>query len=304
MASDGRVLQAKIAAGAAVVVAVAGFVVATNLRCTPEAAPSVLEAPKAARPDVDAAAGTFPVEFRSGPYRLRGDVLKPAGAEAFPAIVYNHGSERDPGLDAFQRMGEFLQSEGYVVFFPYRRGSTGSEGPYWKDEVKKRPDSEANDALVAQLDLHNDDVLAAIDWLAAQPYVDRDRIAVAGCSFGGIETVLAAERSPHVYAAVDFAGASASWASMPPLQERLKKAVRSARVPILFLQAENDFDTTPSRVLSAEMSAAGKPNAMRIFPPYGKTAMEGHARFCNRGMMVWAADVLAFLAKYDRQAPR
>ena len=46
----------------------------------------------------------------------------------------------------------------------------------------------------------------------------------------------------------------------------MKKAARAARVPVFFLQAENDFDTTPSRVLDNEMRRAGRPSRMQIFP--------------------------------------
>jgi dienelactone hydrolase len=210
-------------------------------------------------------------------------------------VVDDDGSEQDPGLDIFQDVGAFFQSHGWVAFFPYRRGTKASEGPYWKDEVKKRPESEEPQAVVEELEKENDDVLAAIAWIAAQPYVDPRRVAVAGCSFGGIHTVLAAERAPGIYAAVDFAGASMSWAESPPLQDRMRRAVRAARVPVFFLQAENDFDTTPSRALSDEMLIAGKPTQVKIFPPHGKTHMAGHAGFCTHGMSQWGDDVLAFL---------
>ena len=183
------------------------------------------------------------------------------------------------------------------MFFPYRRGAGGSPGTYWKDEVKKRPETPDHEATVLALDAENADVMAAVAWLGKQGYTDPARIAVAGCSFGGIHTLLAAEKGTGLFAAVDFAGASMSWGESPPLQERLKVAVRGARVPVFFLQAENDFNTTPSRVLSAEMTAAGKPNRMKIFPPHGTTPMGGHAGFCTRGAQEWGPDVLTFLAQ-------
>jgi hypothetical protein len=68
---------------------------------------------------------------------------------------------------------------------------------------------------------------------------------------------------------------------------------------VFFLQAENDFDTTPSRALSAAMVGAGKPARVKIYPPHGDTHRAGHAGFCNRGQREWGEDVLAFL-----RAPR
>jgi hypothetical protein len=106
-------------------------------------------------------------------------------------------------------------------------------------------------------------------------------------------TLLAAERGTNVRAAVDFAGASMTWAHNAPLRERLKRAVRAAPVPIFFLQADNDFDITPTQVLSAEKPG----NPSKIYPPHGTTKMEGHAGFCNKGQGEWGQDVLDFLVK-------
>ena len=69
---------------------------------------------------------------------------------------------------------------------------------------------------------------------------------------------------------------------------------RNAKVPVFFIQAENDQDTGPSRELSAEMSRLGKPNRMRIFPPFGKTAEDGHS-FGYLGSSLWGPDVITFL---------
>jgi dipeptidyl aminopeptidase/acylaminoacyl peptidase len=41
---------------------------------------------------------------------------------------------------------------------------------------------------------HLNDQLAALAWLRMQSFVDPDRVAVAGNSFGGIEVVLGTEK--------------------------------------------------------------------------------------------------------------
>jgi dienelactone hydrolase len=226
---------------------------------------------------------------------LRGSLLRPAGGGPFAAIVYNHGSEEDPSLEFLGDLGLWFQKRGFVVLFPFRRGASGSEGQHWEKVVKMRPEAERDLATVEQLDAQSDDVLAGIAFVRAQPYVDSRYVAVLGCSFGGIETVLAAERSADVYAAVDFAGASYTWSKSAPLRERLVASVRNARVPVFFVQASNDFDTTPTLTLSAELADAGKPSLAKIFPPHGRTTMMGHAHFCNHAMDEWGSDVLAFL---------
>jgi len=48
---------------------------------------------------------------------------------------------------------------------------------------------------------HLDDQLAALTWLRKQPFVRPNRVAVAGNSFGGIESVLGSERESYCAAA-------------------------------------------------------------------------------------------------------
>lgn len=136
-------------------------------------------------------------------------------------------------------------------------------------------------------------------WLRAQNFVQSDRIAVAGNSFGGIETVPGAERASYC-AAVDSAGAAQSWADAPEVQALMTRAVRNSRAPIFFFQAENDFDLFPSRVLSAAMKHAGKEFEIKIYPPYGTSHMDGQT-FGYFGSSVWAADVFRFLNQHCRK---
>jgi carboxymethylenebutenolidase len=143
---------------------------------------------------------------------------------------------------------------------------------------------------------HLNDQLAALAWLRKQSFVQANRIAVAGTSFGGIETVLGAERETYC-AALDSAGGAQSWAEAPQLQALMTASVRNARVPIFFFQAENDFDLSPSKVLSAAMKDAGKPYELKIYPRYGATAQDGHA-FGYFGSAVWADDVFRFLEQH------
>ncbi len=226
---------------------------------------------------------------------LHGWIFRPDGAGPFPAVVYNHGSERDPGLDFLGDLGEWFRARGYVLLLPFRRGAGGSDGAYWQDGLPPENDPAHWPETIARLEKENADVSSAIGWVRAQPFVDPARVSVAGCSFGGIHTLLAAEKPQGLKAAVDFAGAAMSWHASALLQQRLTAAVGRATIPVFFVQAQNDFDTTPSEVLSQQMQATHKPHRVKIFPPHGTTHMEGHAHFCTHGMDEWGPDVLAFL---------
>jgi len=147
-----------------------------------------------------------------------------------------------------------------------------------------------------------DDVLAALAHLRRMPGVDSTRIAVGGNSFGGILTVFSAARAPGIRAAVASAPAALTWARAPELRDRLRAAARDARVPIYFFQAENDQDLSPTRELAAEMERAGRPYRLKVYPPFGTTAEEGHS-FGYFGGATYGADVFAFLAEHLGPAP-
>jgi carboxymethylenebutenolidase len=204
---------------------------------------------------------------------------------------------------AFETLGPLFASRGVVFFAPYRRGQglSAAAGPYIGDEIavaEKRGGIAAGTATMVRLleTDHLDDQLAALAWLRKQDFVQPGRIAVAGNSFGGIEAVLGAERGDYC-AAIDASGGAESWAVAPELRALMTQSVRNSRAPILFFQAENDYDLSPSRTLSAAMKDAGKISKMKIYPPFGKSAQDGHS-FAYLGSSVWADDVFHFLDQY------
>lgn len=239
------------------------------------------------------------VTFPSGNLVLHGYVYKPAGDGPFPAVLWNHGSERLPGW--LPQLGPLFVSEGYVLFIPHRRGQglSSGAGEYIMDALARGAElggpAARSRKLVELMQVHLEDQEAAIAYLKSIPYVDAKRVAVAGCSFGGIQTLLAAAEDLGLLAAVDFAGGAESWRGSPDLRDRMSRAARGARVPVFFIQAKNDYDISPSKDLAKEMEKAGKPHQIHIFPPSGKTTQEAH-EFCIRGGEVWGGEVFEFLA--------
>ena len=98
----------------------------------------------------------------------------------------------------------------------------------------------------------------------------------------------------------DRAGGAESWARAPALQAFIVRAVKNARVPIFFFQAENDYDLSPSLTLSVAMKDAGKTTEVKIYPPYGTSASAGHS-FTYLGSNVWGGDVFRFLTQHCKQ---
>ena len=182
-----------------------------------------------------------------------------------------------------------------MFFVPHRR----SHGRSPRDpQVDSLYNSGAN-GVVALQEIHLHDQLAALDYLKRLPAVDPERIAIAGCSYGGIQTILAleagADGKASFRAAVDFAGGAQTWRHSVQLQQRMLSAVRKATVPVMFVQAENDYDVSPSHALAKELDKLGKPHKLAVYPPFGTSVQDGHGGFCGRGNAVWGRDVLSFL---------
>jgi dienelactone hydrolase len=238
------------------------------------------------------------VTFSSGSLVLHGFVYKPEGKGPFPAVLWNHGSERRPGW--LPELAPIFLKQGYVVFIPHRRGQGRSPGPYVMDLLEQANRSGGSSArsrmLVELMEQHLQDQMAALAYLKGLPEVDPQRIVVAGCSFGGIQTVLMAEKGLGVRAAVDFAGAAQNWQHAPDLRARMIQAVQHSQMPIFFIQAKNDYDVSPSRDLAAAMEKSAKPHNLQIFPSFGTSNQDAH-EFCIHGGEIWAPPVFSFLTQ-------
>jgi len=232
---------------------------------------------------------------------LRGVLYRPPGPGPFPVLLYAHGSA--PGAvsnDAFEAIAPAFTARGWAVFAPYRRGQGLSReaGAFVRDEIEAAraaggmEEAQARLARLLATD-QMDDQAQAFVWLSRQRFADRRRIAAMGNSFGGIIALLSAERLP-VCAAVDAAGGAESWGRAPALRALMTNGARRARSPVLFMQAANDFDLAPSRVLHGAMAQAGKPAELRLYPAFGGSTRDGHA-FAYRGVPVWIDDVHRFL---------
>lgn len=244
------------------------------------------------------------IHFPSGNLTLGGELFKPKGKGPFPSVLYNHGSAEGMLSDAASTaMGPLYGAKGWVYFMPYRRGQglSAKAGPYIGDQIAAAERSGGRDAAVqTMINLlrgdHLSDQLAALAWLKQQKFVQPNRIAVAGQSFGGIETILGAA-SYSFCAAVDASGGAMGWKEAPALQEVMKENARSSKSPTFFFQAENDYSLEPSQVLYKEMLASGRTAEIKIYPPYGKTNFDGHS-FTWLGSSIWFNDVFAFIQKH------
>jgi carboxymethylenebutenolidase len=241
------------------------------------------------------------VSLPSGNVTLKGFIYRPKGAGPFPAILWNHGSEKEPREQP--ELAAFYTSKGFVFFIPHRHGHGLSPGDYIVDLQNKFAQEHPNDRQaiwqeqVRLLDLYNPDVMASVAWLKEQPYVDGNRIIMSGCSYGGIQTLLTVEKGLGVRGFIPFAPAAMSWANLK-LRERLLASVGNAKAPLFLLQAQNDYSTGPTEVLGAAIRKKGAPNDSKLYPAFGTTNQQGHGAFAcwDIGTRIWGSDVMAFIA--------
>jgi carboxymethylenebutenolidase len=255
------------------------------------------------------------VAVKNGDATLGALLWRPQGRGPFPAILVNHGSGRTreeierlgPPEGQAENFGPVFARHGYVLLYLFRRGvglsaGLGKNAAELMIEAAAAHGQNARNALQMTLLEGREmaDVLAGLSFLRGLGEVDPKNVAVLGHSFGGSLTVLLAERDPSLRAAVIFSGAGYSWDRSPELRERLLEAIRRTSVPLFFIHAENDYSTNAGRALDAELTRLGKSHRLKIYPPVGRTADDGH-EFANNSVAVWAPDVFAFLDSYMRK---
>ena len=238
------------------------------------------------------------VTFKSDDVTLAGFLFKPGGPGPFPGLIWNHGSELNPGsAPQFDAVAAVFVPAGYVVFAPVRRGHGGSEGSYIQNDLRRAGIGEREWLQVRLLAGEQlDDQLAGLAYLKGLPYVDQSRLAVAGCSYGGIQTLLAAERGAGYKAAVAISPAALSWNGNPSLRDRLILAAQKTQIPVFLIQPPKDASLEPSRVLGREFQRLGKSYTGKIYPEDIPANVQTHCFGGIRtGSHIWAKDVLEFL---------
>lgn len=240
------------------------------------------------------------IAFSSAGYALKGYLFLPPGKGPFPAMICNHGSTINKDTLDVCRPGTaaLLMSWGIASFLPHRRGYGNSEGPGWREEASAEFGTPDYDAQVsARLGRESDDVIAALNVVAALPEIRSDHIGVMGSSFGGINTLLSAAKTDRFRCAVEFAGAAMNWERTPALRQLMTQAALKLTQPIFFIQAANDYSIRPTQELAAALAPTGKTVWSKIYPAFGLTPEEGHL-FESRGSRLWADDVRMFLERF------
>lgn len=188
-------------------------------------------------------------------------LYRPRGSGKFPIVVSIHGGPEAQERPRYVYMGlyQYLLNRGFGILAPNIRGSTGYGKTYQALIHRDWGGAELRDIE------HAAKYLRTLDW------VDSNRIAIFGGSFGGFATLSALSRLPEYWAlGVDFVGPSNLITfvdSVPPHWKQSLKDwvgdavedrdmlierspithVKNIRVPLLVIQGAKD-----PRVVKAE----------------------------------------------------
>jgi dipeptidyl aminopeptidase/acylaminoacyl peptidase len=151
----------------------------------------------------------FSLEARDG-LTLHGYITFPPGVEraGLPAVLNVHGGPWARDTWGYRPEAQWFANRGYACVQVNFRGSTG----YGKEFVNAG-DKEWGAKM-------HTDLLDTVDFVVEQGWVDRERVAIYGGSYGGYAALVGATFTPDVFAcAVDIVGPSnlsTLLASIPP----------------------------------------------------------------------------------------
>lgn len=240
-------------------------------------------------------------------------LYRPKGEGKFPVVLSIHGGPeaQERPYYAYNGLYQYLLHRGFGILAPNIRGSTGYGKSY-------------------QYLIHRDwggaelqDIEAAAKYLRSLDWVDSNRIAVYGGSFGGFATLSALTRLPEYWAlGVDLVGPSNLLTfvnSVPPFWKPMMKKwvgdaeedrdmlierspityVDNIRVPMLVIQGAKD-----PRVVKAESDQMVERIRQRGGDVrYYVDENEGHGATRRENAVKWMGIVAAYLEEYLLDEP-
>lgn len=134
-------------------------------------------------------------------------LIKPSNfdpTKKYPVLVYVYGGPHaqlitDSWLDGASLWMYWMAEQGYLVFTLDNRGSA-ERGFAFESQIHRRLGT-----------VEMEDQLTGVDYLKSLPYVDADRLAVHGWSFGGFMTTSLLLRHPDVFQVGVAGGPVTDW---------------------------------------------------------------------------------------------
>ena len=248
-----------------------------------------------------------PIEVVSGNYKLPGTLTRPKGKTHLPIVILVHGSgpqDRDGSIGPnkiYRDIAWGLAAQGIAVLRYDKRTYV-----YGKASVPEGKEITPDEEVI-------EDAVSACQLAASMPFIDKQKIFLAGHSLGGLLAPLIATRCPSVTGLILLAAPSR------PQDDILKEQIRylgslngntdetllaqqyqqvkaaapqiywdyldkyapvmtacSLSIPMLFLQGERDYQVTMQDFAMWKLGMFGKTNATFLsYPTLNHCFMEG-----------------------------
>jgi dipeptidyl aminopeptidase/acylaminoacyl peptidase len=244
--------------------------------------------------------------------RVQGFLVKPPGFQPhkkYPALMLIHGGPQGFWGEAwsYRWNAQVFATAGYVVAMPNPRGSTGY-GQKFIDDINGDWGGRAYD-----------DIMAVTDYVAKLPYVDGERMAAAGGSYGGymIDWILGHTR--RFKALISHAGVydlrtesteteelwfpiwefgGMPWDN-PETYQRWSPSlfVKDFRTPTLVIHGELDFRVPYGQGLQlfTALQLQKVPSRLIVFPD------EGHWILKPQNAMFWYKNFIAWIDTWTKK---
>ncbi len=236
-------------------------------------------------------------------------ILKPPGFDPkkkWPLVYLVHGGPQGAWEDgwSFRWNPEAWAAQGYVIALPNPRGSTGF-GQKFVDDISGDWGGKCFD-----------DLMKGVDYLEKLPYIDKDRMASAGASFGGYMMNWFQGKTTRFKTLISHCGVynlESMWGTTEELWfdewehgglpwekiEAYRKhsphlLAKSFKTPMLIIHNDNDFRVPVSEGIQmfTTLQRLRVPSKMINFPD------EGHWVLKPANSKFWHEEVFAWLTKY------
>jgi dipeptidyl aminopeptidase/acylaminoacyl peptidase len=246
------------------------------------------------------------LHWKSDDFTVQGWLVYPRGYDPnrrYPMVVEVHGGPGGARRPAWRRNffdQIVLAAEGYFVFFPNPRGSFGFGEKFTRANVKDFGHGDLRD------------ILAGLDEVQKAAPVDKNRLAIAGWSYGGYMTMWAMTQTHRFHAAVAGAGI-ANWQSYygqngidqwlipffgatvyddPAVYSRSSPInfIKRVKTPTLVLVGERDLEcpVAQSREYWHALKTLGVPTQLVIYPGEGhQISRPDHRRDVMKRNLAW-----------------
>ncbi len=194
----------------------------------------------------------------------------------YPVLIYVYGGPHAQlvtnswGANSYLWMPVFAENEQYIVFSLDNRGSA-YRGFDFESVIHRRLG-----------DIEIEDQMKGVSYLKSLPYVDANRIAVHGWSFGGFMASSLLTRHPEVFSTAVAGGAVTDWKYYEVMygerymdtpkenpegyeKSRVGKYLGNLQRPLLFIHGSVDDVVVPQHLMSLTKESVTKNDFIEMF---------------------------------------